>query len=416
MLTYTISKEDRKLSGEISLTPSKSISNRDIVIRALKNARFDIKNVTEKDAAKVVDESIRKGKITLDRGEPAMAIRFLRAFLTYFKGDWIVTGSAEMRKRPIGDVIEILNKEGINIKYIERDGYPPLKIIGKGIRGNINRVDAVICSQFINTALLISPTLPADHLVDLKNSILNSPYISQTIRLIRYLGINKDWNSDEILFENELHNASEMTVEADWLSASYWYQMAAFAQSVDFKINGLNPDSVQSDAIVKELFEPLGVKTRDTGGGVELTMIKRKIDSLVYDFSNNLDLIPTMVVTCVGLGVPFSFSGIEIMNVKNPQRLMALKTQLIKLGANLIVEKKGEFETLHFDGKTRIIQKKAIEFNVLGDHRVAMALAPLSILGITVSIENPRVVSKSYPCYWEDYKRVGYNIDQPVLV
>ncbi|PKP39573.1 MAG: 3-phosphoshikimate 1-carboxyvinyltransferase [Bacteroidetes bacterium HGW-Bacteroidetes-15] len=412
MLIYTISKGDRNLSGEISLAPSKSISNRDIVIRALRNSKFDIKAISEKDAAKVIDKLLRKGKVTLDKGDPAKAIRFLRAFLTYFKGEWIITGSAEMRKRPVGDVIDILHNQGLNIKYLERDGFPALKIIGKGLKGSITRVDASICSQFISASLLISQVLPAEDVVGLKNRIINSPYIDQTIRLLNYLGVNSNWDKQEILVEHQLNDGTEMSIEPDWLSASYWYQMAALASKAEFKINGLNPESVQSDAIVKEIFEPLGVKTIITEKGVIITKAKRKIKTFEYNFSNNPDLVPTLVVTCVALKIPFRFSGIEILRHKDTDRVMALQTQMIKLGAKIKVEKKGELETLTFDGKSKISVKEPITFSTFGDHRIAMALAPLSILGLKLNLEDPRAVSKSYPCYWDDYKKLGFQIVQ----
>lgn len=411
MQIYTVSKPDSNLCGTISLSPSKSISNRDIVIRALKNAKFDIKMVSEKDAAKVFAEEIRKGEIPLEAGDPAKAIRLLRAFLTYFKGDWIVTGSAEMHKRPVGDVIDLLQKQGINIKYIEREGFPPLKIIGKAIEGNIIRVDAVICSQFITTSLLLAPTLSADDVVEFRNRVISSPYIRQTLRLLRYLGINSNWSKDEILIENDLHGESAMTVESDWLSASYWYQMAAISSKAELTIEGLNPESVQSDAIVKELFEPIGVKTTSTENGVVLSKTKRKLDMFEYDFSNNPHLIPTMVATCVAMQLPFRFSGIEVMNCQEPNRLMALQSQFNRVGAKLKVEKKGVFETLTFDGKSVFPKDVTIEFKPLDDHRVTMALAGLVAKGCQVSLDNPRVVSKSYPSFWDDLKRVGVKVE-----
>jgi len=410
MQVYTVSKPDSELFGNISLSPSKRISNRDIVIRALKNAKFDIKSISEKDAAKVFAEEIRKGEVPLEAGDPAKAIRLLRAFLSYFKGDWIVTGSAEMRKRPVGDVIDMLQKQGINVKYIEREGFPPLKIIGKAIKGNIIRVDAAICSQFITTSLLLSPTLSSDDVVEFRNLVVSSPYIQQTLRLLRYLGINSNWNKDEILIENDLHDESAMTVEADWLSASYWYQMAAISSKVELTIDGLNPESVQSDAIVKELFEPLGVKTTPTPNGVVLTKTQRKLDFLEYDFTNNPHLLPTMVATCVALQMPFRFAGVEVMNCMESQRLMALQSQFGRVGAKLKVEKRGEFETLTFDGKTAFPKGATVEFKPLNDHRVTMALAGLVAKGCTISLENPRVVSKSYPSFWDDLKKVGVQV------
>lgn len=414
MQVYSLTKADCNLHGTICLSPSKSISNRDIEIRALKNSKFDIKAVSEKDAAKVFADEIRKGQIPLEAGEPAKAIRLLRAFLLYFKGDWIVTGSAEMRKRPVGDVIDMLQKQGINIKYIERDGFPPLKIIGKAIKGNIIRVDAEICSQFITTSLLISSNLSSDEVVELRNRIVSSPYIRQTLRLLRYLGINSSWDKDEILVEHELHDTSALTVEADWLSASYWYQMVALAKQAELAIDGLNPDSVQSDAIVKDIFEPLGVKTVPSDTGVVLTKTKCKLKRFDYDFSSNPHLIPTMVATCVGLKLPFQFAGVEVMNAMEPNRLMAIQSQFSRIGANLKVIKKGVSESLAFDGKVELHKVKEVEFKPLDDHRVTMALSGLSMVGCKVSVDNPRVVSKSYPNFWDDLKKLGVEVLQPV--
>lgn len=413
METYTLAKPKSDLCGTITLSPSKNISNRDITINALKNSKFDIESISEKDAIRVFDEKIKKGKIALDTGRPAKAIRLIRAFLTYFKGDWIVTGSAEMHKRPVGDVIDLLQSQGINIKYIIREEFPPLKIIGKGIKGPITRVDAVICNQFISTALLISPTLTSDDAVALKNQIIRSPYINQTLKLLRYLGVNTNWNKDEMLIEHHLNDGSAMTVEADWLSASYWYQMVAIADKAELTINGIEPDSVQSDAIVKELFEPLGVKTTPTDSGVKLTKIKRKIKEFVYDFSNNPHLIPTMVTTCVALNLPFRFSGIEVMNSLEPERAMALQSQLKKVGATLTIEKRGDYKTMVFDGDASIPKDKVIDFKPLNDHRVIMALSALTVNGCKISIENPRAVSRSYPNFWNDLKQVEIQVEKP---
>ena len=411
METYTLSKPKSDLRGIVTLSPSKSISNRDITINALQNSKFDIKSVSKKDAIKVFDRKIRKGDLNLTTGQPAKAIRLMRAFLLFFKGDWIISGSAEMYKRPVGDVIDMLQNQGINIKYIIREEFPPLKIIGKGIKGPITRVDATICSQFISVSLLISPTLSSDDAIELKNRIIGSPYINQTLKLLNYLGVNTNWSKDEMLIEHELNDGSAMTVEADWLSASYWYQMAAIANKAELTINGLNPHSVQGNAIVKELFEPLGVKTTPTDSGVKLTKIKRKLKEFVYDFSNNPHLIPTMVTTCVALNLPFRFAGIEVMECAEPDRIMALQSQLTKIGANLTIEKRGYNKTMVFNGKASIPTNKVIDFKPLDDHRVIMSLASIAVSGCKVSIENPRVVSKSYPNFWEDLKQIGIKVE-----
>jgi 3-phosphoshikimate 1-carboxyvinyltransferase len=412
MQTYTISKGDRNLSAEITLNPSKSISKRNIFIRVLKDSRLNLKSLSEKDASNLIDQSIRKGNVALDQGDPAKAIRFLGSFFAYFKGEWIITGSDEMKKRPVGDVIEMLQSKGHNIKYLERDGFPALKIIGKGFKGKITRIDATICSQFISANLLISQTLPTEDMIALKNWISSSPFISQTIRLLNYLGVNVDWVKEDILVEHELHDGNEMSVEADWTAASYWYQMAALSSNANIVINGLNIDSVQSDAIVKEIFEPLGVKTISTGKGVEIKSVKRKINFFEYDFSNNPDLVPSIVTTCVALKIPFKFTGIQQLRHKDSDRVMALQSQMARLGAKLKVEKKGDQESFSFDGKATIPSKGSMSFNTFGDHRMVMSITPLAILGVNVSVDEPRVVSKSYPCFWDDVKKVGLLIEQ----
>lgn len=415
MLTYTISKKDRNLSGVITLAPTKSISKRALVIKALKSSKFDIKTISEKDADRLIDKSLRKGKIPLDSGEPAKAIRFLRAFFSFFQGEWIITGSDEMYKRPVGDVIKILHNQGFNIKYLERTGFPPLKIIGKGFKGNITRVDASICSQFVNTTLLISNSLPKEDMLELKDNIINSPFIFQTLRLLSYLGVNASWEKDEILTEYEFHDGSEMSVEADWTAASYWYQMVALSKKGELTLKGLNPESVQGDAIIKDIFLSLGVTTQHKPDELVLKKNKPKIKSLQYDFTNNTDLVPTIAVTCVALGIPFQFSGVEILRHKDSDRLMALQSQMALLGAKLTFEKKGDFETMIFDGKVKPPKGKSINFSSFDDHRIAMALAPLTILGYDITIDNPKVITKSYPCYWEDYKKVGFAIEQKIV-
>lgn len=411
MLTYTITKKGTSLSGDITLSPSKSISSRNLVIEAIKNAKFNIDAVTEKDADKIIDKLLRKGKVALDEGDPAKAIRFLGAFILYFGGEWIVTGSKEMKKRPIADVIDFLNKKGHNIKYLEREGFPPLKIIGKALHGRISRVDASICSQFISTSLLISQTLSRDEVIDLKNWIVESPYISQTIRLLNYLGVNSGWNKGEMLIEYELHDGSEFVVEGDWLSASYWYQVAALSKKAELRISGLDFESVQGDAIIKEIFEPIGIKSTPIDNGVLLKSIKRKIKTFEYDFTNSPDLIPTLVVTCVGLCIPFRFQGVQSLRLKDVDRIMVLQSQMLKLGAKLKVEKRGDLETIIFDGKTKFKEHSTIELNSFSDHRMLMSLAPLSALGLKIIIDDPRVVSRSYPGYWEDFKKVGFNVE-----
>jgi 3-phosphoshikimate 1-carboxyvinyltransferase len=412
MVTYTVLKRDSKLSGEVSLAPSKSLSNRNIVIRAVKNAKLDIKNIADKEAGKFFDQSIRKGKGNLELGKTGIAIRLLRAVLSYFGGEWIVTGSDEMRKRPVGDVIKILQSNGFNIKYLERTGFPPLKIIAKGFRGSISRIETSVCSQFVTVSLSISPSLPTEDLLGLRGMIMNSPYVTQTFKMLNMLGINSGWVMDEMLIDHGYNDGTELAIESDWTSASYWYEMAALAKKVNLKINGLNTESIQSDAIIKEIFEPLGVKTTPIDGGVLLTKTKCKVKRFDYDFSHNPNLVPTMVATCVALKIPFSFSGVEMLRLKDSDRLMVLQSQMLIAGAKLEVKLQNGSELLIFDGKISKSKREKIKFSTFDDHRVLMSLAPLVLLHKNIELDYPNAVHKSYPCFWQDLKKIGFEIEQ----
>jgi 3-phosphoshikimate 1-carboxyvinyltransferase len=412
MVTYSVTKKDRNLSGEVSLAPSKSISNRKIVIRAVKNAKLDIKNLADKEADKLFDENIRQSESNIELGQTGVAIRLLRAVLTYFGGEWIVTGSEEMRKRPIGDVIELLQANGFDIKFLERTGFPPLKIIAKGFRGSISRIEAAICGQFVTVTLSISPSLSTDDFLGLRGKIKNSPYVTQTFKMLNMLGINSGWKMDEMLIDHGYHDGSELAVEADWTSAGYWYEMAALAENVDLKINGMNPDSIQSDAIVKEIFEPLGVKTEETENGISLKKVKCKLKKFEYDFTNNPNLVPTLIATCVGMGLPFEFTGVDSLRLKDSDRLMVLQSQMAVVGAELVVKTTKNGDVITFDGKVNNAKKEGFTFNTFDDHRVLMSLAPLTLSHGNIGLDYPNAVHKSYPCFWQDLKKVGFEVEQ----
>jgi len=410
MVNYLITKKNRILSGEVTLAPSKSISNRKIVIRVVKNAATDSKNLESKRADKVFDRTIRKGRRSLEVGQTGVAIRLLRAVLSYFGGEWIVTGSREMGRRPVGDVIKILQREGFNIKYFERCGFPPLKVIAKGFRGGVTRIEASVCSQFVTVSLSIAPSLSTEDFLGLRGKIKNSPYVTQTFKMLNMLGINSGWKTDEMLIDHEYYDGSELSVEADWTAASYWYEMAALSKKVNFKINGLNPESIQSDAIVKEIFESLGVKTTPIEGGIELSKLKPTLKQFEHDFSNNPNLVTTIIATCVGLKIPFKFTGVESLRVNDFDRLEVLQSQMAILGSKLAIESSLVGETISFDGTRKRILKKVNEINTFDDHRVLMSMVPMALTHGNIQVNFPNAVHKSYPCFWRDLKTIGFDV------
>jgi len=413
MLKYTISKADKDLVGEITLSPAKSISSKILVFKALRHSSSDQKIPAVQDEVEIMFEKVPKMKKSLEKGDPGKALRHLRSFFHFFKGDWIITGSDKAKEKPIEKIVKILQKQGVNISFIERAGSPPFKLIGKNFKGNaIVRVDSSISSQVITASLILSPNLPNDMVQEMKDRIMNSSYIELTLKALQYLGINTEWKKSEVLIESEFKDGSQLSIEADWSAASYWYEIAAFSNKCDLTIKGLNVDSAQYDSIVKELYAQFGVKTSYIHNGVKLSKKRVKLKSFEYDFTNNLDLVPTIAVTCVMLKIPFKMKGVRELHGKYNDRINSLQSELKKFGANITIDKENDQETMCFDGKIKKYSSKKIEITTFEDHRMAMAFAPIALTGVPITIENPKLTSKSYPSYWDDFKKTGFLVDQ----
>ncbi|RPH28638.1 MAG: hypothetical protein EHM93_18590 [Bacteroidales bacterium] len=412
MLRYTISKANNDLLGEVSLFPAKKISNKVLVFRVIKHSSSD-QNLPEQEEVEVMFENVPRFRKTIDKGEAGAALRHLRSFFHFFKGEWMITGTDKANGRPIESVVKILQKQGVSISFADRAGMPPFKLIGKGFKGNtVVRVDSNISSKLVSASLILSPNLPNATILEMKDNIIGSSYIELTLKALQYLGINSGWKKSETLIESEFKDGSELTLEADWSAASYWYEIAALSNKCSITLHGLNVDSSQCDIVTKELFYQFGVKTTFIKDGVLLTRCKRTIKRFEYDFSNNPDLVPTFAVLCVILKIPFRMYGVNYLRMKCNDRIQSLQTELHKLGADLTVEVQDDNEILCFNGKVRKVSKKLISISTFDDHRMVMAFAPIAITGIPVVIENPNLVSKSYPSYWDDFKKVGFSVDQ----
>lgn len=411
MLRCTITKADKDLKGEITLFPAKRISNKVLVFRVLKHSSVDQKGLPDKEEVEVMFENVPKFKKSIHKGETGAALRHLRSFFHFFKAEWMITGTDKAKDHPIESIVNILKKQGVSISFVERAGFPPFKLIGRGFKGNsVLRVDSSISSTQVTVSLILSPNLPNSVILEMKDNIINSSYIELTLKALQYLGINSGWKKSETLIESRFKDGSELTVEADWSAASYWYEMAALSKKCNITIHGLNVDSSQSDIAVKELFYQFGVQTTFVQDGVMLTKRKRTIKRFEYDFSNNPDLVPTFAVLCVVLKIPFRMSGLNELDIKCNDRIKSLQTELLKLGAKLTSESQDGGCILCFDGKVKKVSSNAINIATFEDHRMVMAFAPIAITGIPIIIENPSLASKSYPSYWDDFKKVGFSV------
>jgi len=415
MLKYYVTKEDNTLNSEVSLTSSRRFNNRTLTFRALYNKGNDLKNDPENSLPENIDfldKDLKEGVKSFSKRKSSVALHFIKHFFKKYEGEWIIAGSEKLNNQAVNDLVDFLAKGGTNIKYVELTTVSVVKIIGRNLKGPISRVDGIISSKFISATLLISPTLSDSAAESLRNAFVGSPYIRQNIKLFRHIGVNTDWDENEILIEHVFKDGSIVCVEADWGNASYLYEMFILSDSTKLLVNGLNIDTFQSDGIIKELFEDFGVKTEAIENGIELTKVKRKVKKYYHDFANNPDLIPCFTVTCALLGIPFRIKGVNLRG-RAPERANMLRECLGQLGATIETKTEDEAETVMFDGKLTM-PSKGSQVNIPAhlDHRLAMAFSPAALLGYRVAIESPTQVNKTYTAYWEDLKKLGFSIDQ----
>jgi len=408
-MKYIISKPDQTLKGSIVLPASKSIANRALIIHALSYSPYPIENLSDSDDTRVMEQVFNSNSNHFDIGHAGTAMRFLTAFLSKIVGEWTLTGSDRMKQRPIGILVDALNKLGAKIEYLENEGFPPLKIYGSHLKGSVLELDGSVSSQYISALLMIAPTLEDGLTLRLKNKIMSRSYIEMTLKLMEQFGVQHVWKGNEIKIAEQNYTARPFSVEADWSGASYWYQMAVLAEDVDVELIGLRTESLQGDSVIAKWFEQLGIQTTTTEKGSHLTKNGQSLPKfLQLNFIENPDVAQTFAVLCVMKQIPFHFTGLETLKIKETNRIAALQDELAKFGAQLTEPANGE---LKWDGTYPLEKQSLPEIETYHDHRMAMAFAPACQSFGPVVILDPMVVTKSYPGFWEDLKKVGFVID-----
>ena len=405
----------RVLKGELNLPTSKSISNRVLIIRALSKSHFPIHNLSQANDSVLMQKLLLEVETNIDHQEPLIldaqdagtVLRFLTAFLSVKNGSFILTGSQRMQQRPIEILVDALRELGADIIYQNKEGFPPLLIHGKKLSSKQLQIQANISSQFISALLMIAPLLPNGLDIHFNEQPTSLPYIKITVELMREYGIAVEFNNQNITVQAGEYSHKATVVESDWSAASFWYQSVAFSKEGQLLLKGLKLDSVQGDAILTKIFEELGVKSSEIDKGI----ILEKSDSINYnfnyDFSHHPDLALPVIATCAGLGVIGKFSGLASLKIKESNRIEVLETELAKLGFDF--RETGENEWVLINS-CKVSNTKYdfsdIIINTYNDHRVAMSFAPFAILGKSIQIENPEVVRKSYPQFWDEFERV----------
>ncbi len=421
-MIYKIAKPNRRIVGEITLDGSKSISNRILIINALCKDDFKIDRIsTSKDTQTLTKLLSQKDTTVYDAGAAGTTFRFMTAYLALQSGTQILTGSERMKQRPIGKLVDALCALGCDIEYLENEGYPPLKINApKPLTTNELSIAADTSSQYITALLMIAPTLPNGLRLTLEGNIVSLPYIQMTLSLMQYFGVEHAWSGNTIIVENQEYIAKDIVVEADWSAASYYYAIAAFADELDLKLNGLFKNSLQGDSVAVEMGFHFGVDTtyidatENTEGGLHLKKSGEPMTEMFeWDFLKCPDIAQTFAVICAGTGVQGLFTGLETLFIKETDRVAALKNELAKVGSSFVklpakFSQKSQKQYFMVEGKAQ--WDKIPLFPTYEDHRMAMSFAPLAMIN-TIKIEDPSVVEKSYPEFWEDLKKLGFEIE-----
>ena len=391
----------------VKLPASKSISNRALILNALSSSPYGVENLSDCDDTNLMVNALQSDGRDFNVGAAGTTMRFLTAFLANRPGEWTITGTERMKNRPIKVLVEALNALGARITYMEKEGFPPLRISGVALHGGEISLPGNVSSQYISAILMVAPLMEQGVTLHLEGEIVSRPYIHITLQLMQQFGISATWEDHTIRVLPQRYAPIRFTVESDWSAASYWYEMMALSPMAEVELLGLFKDSLQGDAAGAKLFERLGVETLFTDRGVRLRHTGACCRELTYDFVNEPDLAQTFVVTCALLGVPFRFTGLQSLKIKETDRIAALQTELRKLGYVLRDE---QDSILSWDGE-RCAPEAHPVIATYEDHRMALSFAPAALVRPEgIEIAHPEVVSKSYPHYWADLRAAGFGV------
>jgi 3-phosphoshikimate 1-carboxyvinyltransferase len=415
-----LTKKDKSAKGTIQLTGSKSECNRALIIGALSKGVVHVENISDAaDTVTLFEVLSPKSDVESQKSDPGLktqdlrlvnigpagtAMRFLTAYFTLQDEEVVLTGSERMKQRPIGILVDALREIGADITYDENEGFPPLRIKG-GFEQKKSTVSIKgdISSQYITALLLVASQLPQGLTLQIEGELTSRPYVEMTLAMLQQAGIQHQWEGNDIHISKQDFKQTSLYVEPDWSAASYWYAIAALAGEAELFLPGLTAYSLQGDSVITEIMANFGITSQFKDGGVHLKKEPKPLERKIFDMKSCPDLAQTVIVVCAALGHEATFTGLETLKIKETDRVKALQNELSKIGVKLI--EKGQVYKLDCNEK-RIPEK--IYINTYDDHRMAMAFAPLALVVPEVEFEDYMVVEKSYPAFWEDLKKVGF--------
>jgi 3-phosphoshikimate 1-carboxyvinyltransferase len=404
------------IQGKIHLDGSKSISNRALIMLALSGDKpSGLEHLSTSRDSQLMQSLLGSREEVLDTGAAGTTYRFLTAYLAIQGRNVILTGSERMKQRPIGELVSTLNAMGAGIGYVEKEGFPPLRFSGNALKQTTRRISirTTISSQYISALLMIAPCLPLGLELQLVGEVISRPYIEMTLAMMEHFGIRSAWEGDTITIEPQPYVSKPLFVEGDWSAASYYYSLAAIAEEAELDLYGISNHSLQGDAAIAEIGQLFNVYTTWYADHVCLKKIPGPLPkSFEWDFIKCPDLAQTVIALCAATGVHGVFTGLQTLRIKETDRIAAMKTELKKLQVPFYqlpakMSKASKIEYHMVEGKA--VFDHTPVFATYEDHRMAMSLAPLSLLH-PIEIEEPEVVAKSYPGFWKDLQSLGCEI------
>ena len=398
---------DKFKDSTIYLNSSKSESNRLLIIKALSEKEITIKNLSKANDSVLLKNLLESENLVVwDAQDAGTSFRFLTSFLAIKKEHVVLSGTERMKQRPVKVLVDALNKIGAEILYLENEGFPPIYVKGK-INQVKNKLDIPgdISSQYISSLLLIAPLLEKGIEINIEEPFYSRPYVNMTLNLMNSFGIKSEVKGNKISIKNQEFSSGSYIVESDWSAASYWYSILSISDNINnLTLQGLKKKSNQGDSVISELMKSFGVNTQYKEDGIVLTKIKLDTEEIELDFRDCPDLAQTILVVAAYHKIKLKVSGVESLKIKETDRLLAMKNELKKIGCDFYEE--GNYWLL--EKRKREIDDE-LSIDTYKDHRMAMAFAPLASKK-SIIINDPDVVVKSYPTYWEDLKKVGFII------
>ena len=412
--SITLTHAAKVIEGTVQLTGSKSESNRALIIQALSQYAVQIENLSEaadtvtmRASLALVDGAKGDQHITVDIGPAGTAMRFLTSYLNLIQGSFTLTGTARMQQRPIGILVDALQGIGASINYEKQDGFPPLHIKG-GFDQQATHIaiQGDISSQYISSLLLIAASLKEGLTLDILGELTSRPYVTMTLDMLKEVGIQHTWEGNSIHIAPQPYKETTIYVEPDWSAASYWYAIVALSEKGHIALPGLKKSSLQGDIAIIDIMEHFGVESTFESDGLHLRKTGIQRSEQIIDFKECPDLAQTIVAMAAGLKRNISFTGVKTLMIKETDRIAALRTEIAKFGAELL-----ENQEVYQLKTEKVVWPTTIAFDTYEDHRMAMAFAPLALIFNKVIINEPMVVEKSYPLYWEHLQAQGFKIE-----